>query len=115
MADQRHSHVFDVDPQNQSSPRILVRDVIKATAEHFNTPVAELLSPSRKQPLTRRRQIGMFVARKVTGRSWLFVANKFGRRDHTTARHAFLTVQARLDAGKAKAVNAIVAKIGGAR
>jgi chromosomal replication initiator protein len=97
--------------------RVTVAQVLEATAAHYGMSPADLVSDTRRQPVVRRRQIGMYAARKITGRSFKFIANKFGRIDHSTSWHAVQAVQARLDAGKLKtalAVNQIVAKIGGA-
>jgi hypothetical protein len=49
--------------------RILVRRVIRATAEHFGTSPDDLVSARRTRPLARRRQVAMYVARKMTGRA----------------------------------------------
>jgi chromosomal replication initiation ATPase DnaA len=103
-------------PITATPGRITVGRVLEATAAHFGMSPADLLSPRRTQPLTRRRQIGMYAARTVTGRSFKFIANKFGRKDHTTAFHAVRAIQARLDAGKVKttaAVNAITEQLQG--
>jgi chromosomal replication initiator protein len=103
-------------PFPASPGRITVGRVLEATAAHYGIPVADLTSPRRTQPLTRRRQIGMYAARRMTGRSFKFIANKFGRKDHTTAFHAVRAIKARLDAGKPKtaaAVNAIIEQLTG--
>jgi hypothetical protein len=65
--------------------RILVRRVIKATAEHFGTTPDDLVSARRTRPLTRRRQVAMYVARKMTGRSFFFIGCKIGDRHHNPA------------------------------
>ena len=31
----------------------------------------------------------MFLSREITGRSYAVIARRFGRSDHTTARHAY--------------------------
>jgi chromosomal replication initiator protein len=87
--------------------RISVRRVLEATASHFGTTVDALTSPSRTQPLTRRRQVAMFAARRVTGRSLPFIARHIGRKDHSTILHGVRTVQARLDAGDRETVAAV--------
>jgi chromosomal replication initiator protein len=88
--------------------------VIKATADHFGTTVPELLSHSRWQPLSRRRQVAMYVARKMTGRSLEFIGHKIGDRHHTTILHGVRAVKSRLDAGDAEmraAVEAIMERL----
>jgi hypothetical protein len=93
---------------------ITVRGVLEATAAHFGTTVEALRSDSRKQPLCRRRQIAMYVAHRLTGRSFPFIALHIGKRDHTTVLHGVRAVQALLDSGDANtaaAVEAIAGKL----
>ena len=87
--------------------RILVRRVIKATAEHFGTTPDDLLSAGRTRLLTRRRQVAMYVARKMTGRSLFFIGRKIGDRHHTTVLHGVRAVRGLLDAGDAEMVAAV--------
>ena len=92
-----------------SSPgRITVRRVLEVTAGHFGTTVDALLSERRTQSLSRPRQIAMFVARKVTGRSLPFVGRRMGDRDHTTILHGWRAVQSLVDSGDPYGIAAIV-------
>ena len=95
--------------QNLSATRgrILVHRVIKATAEHFGTTPDDLVSARRTRPLTRRRQVAMYVARKMTGRSLFFIGRKIGDRHHTTVLHGVRAVRGLLDAGDAEMVAAV--------
>jgi hypothetical protein len=86
---------------------ITVSRVIKATAEYFRVTAPELVSDSRTQPLTRRRQIAMHVAHKVTGRSLPFIGSRFGGRDHTTILNGVRAVQRLLDSGDRETVVAV--------
>jgi hypothetical protein len=84
--------------------RILVRRAIKA-AEHFGTTPDALVSARRTQPLARRRQLAMYVAHKMTGRSLVFIGRKIGDG---------VAVEGRLDAGGAEmmaAVGTIMARL----
>jgi chromosomal replication initiation ATPase DnaA len=87
--------------------RILVRRVLKATAEYFGTTADDLLSGGRTRLVTRRRQVAMYVARKMTGRSLCFIGRKIGDRHHTTVLHAVRAVRGLLDAGDAEMVAAV--------
>jgi chromosomal replication initiator protein len=49
---------------------------------------AELLGPSRRQPLARFRQIAMYLCRQHTDLSLPKIGAEFGGRDHTTVLHA---------------------------
>jgi hypothetical protein len=88
--------------------RITVRRVLEVTAGHFRTTVDALLSERRTQSLSRPRQIAMFVARKVTGRSLPFIGLRMGGRDHTTILHGMRAVQSLIDSGDAGTIVAIV-------
>jgi chromosomal replication initiator protein len=95
--------------------RITVRHVVEVTAAHFKMSVEALLSPRRTQPLTRRRHVAMFVARRLTSRSLPYIAAKMGKQDHTTILHGVRNIAALIEAGHAEtiaAVTAIVAQLG---
>jgi chromosomal replication initiator protein len=68
-----------------------------------------MLSKRRTQPLCRRRQIAMHVAREMTGRSLPIIGREMGGRDHTTILHGVRTVEDLLDAGDAGTVAAVEA------
>ncbi len=111
MATSSHTQIFD---QTQQTRRITVRRVLEATAEHYGTTVPEILARTRKQPVVRRRQMAMYVAKKLTGRSLPFIARHMGGWDHTTVLHAVRAVEGRLARPKAvAAVEAIVAQVTG--
>jgi chromosomal replication initiator protein len=119
MAEQASSNIVvgtQLAPDVPASPPPRVGDVLKVAARHFGTTPEALTSPRRTQPATRQRQIVMFVARKMTGRSLPLIARRVGRKDHTTILHGVRAVQARLDAGDVKtaaAVQAIASKLQG--
>jgi chromosomal replication initiator protein len=89
--------------------RVLVHRAIKATAEHFGTTPDDLASPRRTRLLTRRRQVAMYVARQMTGRSLAFIGSKIGDRHHTTILHGVRAVKGLLDAGNAETMAAVEA------
>jgi len=62
--------------------------IIRLTAAHFRTTPADLIGPSRKQPLARNRQIAMYLCRENTDLSLPKIGAAFGGRDHTTVIHA---------------------------
>jgi chromosomal replication initiator protein len=88
--------------------RITVRRVLEVTAGHFDRTVDALLSERRAQSLSRPRQIAMFVARKVTGRSLPFIGRRMGDRDHTTILHGWRAVQSLIDSGDADTIAAVI-------
>lgn len=56
-------------------------------AKHFGLSVKELQSPSRYRRVARPRQIGMYLCRELTGKSYPLIGEAFCR-DHTTVMHA---------------------------
>jgi chromosomal replication initiator protein len=79
--------------------RIKIHRVLKVTAKHYGTTPDELVSARMTRPLVHFRQVAMYVARKLTGRSMPVIAYYMGNRDHTTILHGVRAVKGRLDAG----------------
>ena len=77
----------DVIRHNDAAPPTAER-IITVTAAHFETTPADLVGPSRKQPLARNRQIAMYLCRENTDLSLPKIGKAFGGRDHTTVIHA---------------------------
>ncbi|MDP8959054.1 MAG: chromosomal replication initiator protein DnaA [Actinomycetota bacterium] len=63
-------------------------EILTLTADSFGCPVADLKSPSRRQPLARARQVAMYLCREHTDLSLPKIGAVFGGRDHTTVIHA---------------------------
>jgi hypothetical protein len=88
----------------------LIRERVAA---HFNIPVAELVGPRRWRPYVVARQAGMFLARKLTDKSYPEIGRFFGSRDHTTVMHGVRATLARIegDPGLAEGIKAIEADL----
>ncbi|NTV15268.1 MAG: chromosomal replication initiator protein DnaA [Desulfobulbaceae bacterium] len=65
-----------------------IRDFI---ARQFDTPVEDLLSKSRKKTVAFPRQVGMYLARKMTGEALSDIGKTF-HRDHSTVVHAIRVI-----------------------
>src|SRR5262249_49085069 len=94
--------------------RIFVRRAIKATAVHFGIAVSELISERRTRLVSRPRQVAMYVAREMTGRSLFCIGSYIGDRHHTTVLYGVRAIRGRLDAGDAEmsaAVSAIMERL----
>ncbi len=78
-----------------SEPRVITPELIlDETAKMFGWTVEELIGKSRRRPLVRARQIGMYVFRELTDYSYPQIAKEFGGRDHTTVMHAVEKISA---------------------
>ena len=68
---------------------ISASDVIHAVADFFEVPISDLTERSRKQEIVEPRQIAMFLLREMLKLSYPNIGEKLGKRDHTTAIHAY--------------------------
>ena len=86
--------------------RIKIDDILKIVGRHFNVAKADLLSPRRSRTVVVPRQIGMYLAKKLTSRSLPEIGRRFGGRDHSTVLHAVRKIdeQLRVDEKLAKDV-----------
>jgi hypothetical protein len=62
---------------------------------------ADLEGSSRMHHVVRVRQYAMWRCRKELRVTWLQIAQRFNRRDHTTVIHAYQRVEARIARGEA--------------
>jgi chromosomal replication initiator protein len=68
--------------------RIKIEDILKVIGRHYNVAKADLLSPRRARVVVVPRQVGMYLAKKLTSRSLPEIGRRFGGRDHSTVLHA---------------------------
>jgi chromosomal replication initiator protein len=68
--------------------RVTIDEIQKKVAEHYNIRLTDMSSARRARNVARPRQIAMFLAKQLTGRSLPEIGRKFGNRDHTTVMHA---------------------------
>jgi len=72
-----------------SSPKILVSDIINTVADFFEITPSDLTKRTRKKEVVEPRQIAMYLMREILKMSFPQIGEKFGKRDHTTAIHAY--------------------------
>lgn len=73
--------------------RIKIDDILKVVGRHFNVGRTDLLSPRRARSVVVPRQIGMYLAKKMTARSLPEIGRRFGGRDHSTVLHAVRKIE----------------------
>ncbi|NUM33233.1 MAG: chromosomal replication initiator protein DnaA [Candidatus Brocadiae bacterium] len=71
-----------------NEPEIELSDVLEATIKFFNIKITDLQSKNRQQTVVLPRQVGMYLAKKLTKYSLQEIGAFFGGRDHTTVLHA---------------------------
>lgn len=86
-------------PQREPWFRILsltspmIRDIQDVVAEFYGITYTDLVSSRRTMPLVLHRQVAMYLAKEITGKSLPEIGRRFGGRDHTTVLHAVRKVQ----------------------
>jgi chromosomal replication initiator protein len=74
----------------QQKPKQVTMDMIKrAVCKAFDMTRADLIGARKFQRFVRARQVGMYLARELTDKSFPQVGIAFGNRHHTTALYAW--------------------------
>ena len=73
--------------------KVLIEDIQRTVASHFNISKSDLVSQRRTRAIVRPRQIAMFLCKTMTPRSLPEIGKRFGGRDHTTVIHAVQKVE----------------------
>ncbi len=76
-----------------SSRRIIIEDIQRHVADHYNLRMTDMLSPRRARPVARPRQVAMYLAKALTEHSLPEIGRKFGGRDHTTIIHGVRKIE----------------------
>ncbi|MET0697286.1 MAG: chromosomal replication initiator protein DnaA [Acidimicrobiia bacterium] len=77
----------DLIPTAEARP-LSPEDIISTSAASYGYTPADLIGPSRRQPLVTARQVAMYLCRELTNLSLPKVGALFGGRDHTTVLYA---------------------------
>ena len=74
---------------------ISLDDVQRAVCAHYRIAAREFYSDDRSQRVAHPRQLAMYLARTLTGRSLHQIGRRY-RRDHTTVLHGARQAELRL-------------------
>ena len=84
-------------PKEGQRPRLTVLHIKEEVAARFNLKRQALEGLSRKKEISQARHIAIYLAREMTDHSFPAIGREFGNRDHTTAMHSYVRVQAMLE------------------
>lgn len=71
--------------------------IIKAVSNFFEISTGDLTGKSRNKEFIEPRQIAMYLLRDMLDMSYPYIANKIGKRDHTTVIYAYKKLSKGLD------------------
>jgi chromosomal replication initiator protein len=71
-----------------------IEDVLRVVTERFAVKISDLQSKKRTSAIAYPRQVGMYLARKITRMSLEEIGGYFGGRDHTTVLYAVQKLEA---------------------
>lgn len=80
------------------APEPSIRAIREATARHFGLEPIDMISPRRDFRAAHPRQLAMFVAARVTAKSYSQIGLGMGRRDHSTVIHGVQQAEKRIAA-----------------
>jgi chromosomal replication initiator protein len=86
--------------------RVTIGDVVAEASRYFNVSTKDLLSRSLQGDRPWRRQIVMYLARNMTGRSWPAIARKM-QLNHSTVMSGYQVIAKRLEQGDASTIIAV--------
>lgn len=73
--------------------RVYIDDVIKLVCRYYQVSRNDFLSRRKSESILRPRQLGMYLAHKITRRSLPEIGRRFGGRDHTTVLHSVKKIE----------------------
>ena len=77
----------------QSEKKLTIDEIMKKTCEHYNLRMSDMTSARRSRSVARPRQMAMYLAKKLTPRSYPEIGRMFGGKDHTTVLYAVRKIE----------------------
>lgn len=76
---------------------VLIAQVVVAVCEYYGLTPEHLAAKGREGETVRARQVAMFLARRMTGRSYPEIGRQMGGFDHSTVLHACRKIEGQLE------------------
>jgi hypothetical protein len=73
-----------------------IAHIQETVSAYYGLNPLHMISAERGATVARPRQIAMYLARELSGKSLPDIGRRFGNRDHTTVMHAVKAVQRRM-------------------
>lgn len=70
-----------------------VQEIQRVVAAYFNMNLIDMTSACRARSVARPRQVAMYLARELTGLSFIVVGRLFGGKDHSTVIHGVRLIE----------------------
>lgn len=78
---------------SQVNKEITIDFIQKVVGEHFGIGIDKIQGKTRKRAIVEARQLAMYLAKKLTGKSLKAIGDNFGGRDHSTVIYSCRTVE----------------------
>ncbi len=83
-----------------SGPVLQITDILETVSKHFGVKLSDLVGRKRSRSVSFPRQVGMYLARRLTPLSLEEIGGHFGGRDHSTVLHAERVIESDRRRGK---------------
>lgn len=84
--------IRDIRNDDQPEP-ITVERIINEVARTYMVTPEDIRSQKRDAPISRARQIAMYIVREITSMPYVNIGKEFGDRDHTTVVYAIQKIE----------------------
>lgn len=85
---------FSIEQEITPVPEPKIEEIKMAVCRYFKITPTAITSLRREEETLRPRQIAIYLAKQLTGRSYPEIARRFGKRDHTTAISSVRRIEA---------------------
>lgn len=75
------------------APKLTIEAIKRAVCQHYGISHNDIISDHRNHRVVRPRQVAIYLARKLTPRSYPEIGRNFGGRDHTTALSSYRRIE----------------------
>jgi hypothetical protein len=84
---------WDLVDSRERFDQLTIKNIIEQTAAYYHMSAVTLLSNRRDPEIVQPRQLAMYLAATLTGKSTVEIGRRFGGRDHTTVLHAIRKIK----------------------